>query len=675
MNSKEEGGLLTSGSDEDDDEFASGSFPKSELDIEALAEKLVLSGERKNIADEFSVSNTFLLDGDSLLLFILFNSSVDVSYGGQYLHLVYAVERFLGMLYERGAVLVIIFFENTLKLWNENPTLLLARPVIHTHLEKNSPCRVLSFPSSCHVDFQNRMNASVLCHSGEVDAKRIPAIIPLGIISCLKLEMAKIIEILRTRDDLDFTKIADLMDGRMFLKMLTLAKKEKTITVTQPVHDHYMELSRCFKKAAPLSVVTAREILGEKPEVGEADTLPIQAECISKSVLLVQKFLPDFHAPLSDNLPNLPFLKEVAWGDTDMPPDSLNKYHYHVGKEILTEKETAIRNARKPKDYWEQRIENTQKHKQKLVKFMRFYGDSLEGRDVSEQIAVVEQTIKRKKTGVSKKGELIKNKNTKKKKEEQKQRELQQFREVKEKWKLELKRFQFETVRKEITVKMKQFQDVEIQTDLLILRLCVSMKLWRKDSVSTTVSIFMDIRKLLEETREILKPRQMEKITEVLNTIGFPDILQKLKLSNNDVKRKDGESSIRFQMLHMGPHLKREYRTDPDPRINKFIPDTWQRQMFDAIDMSQSMLIVAPTSSGKTYASYYCIRKVLQMDNESVVVYVAPTKALVNQVAATVYARFNQKVMPAGKAVLGVFTRDYRENVLNSQVLIVVPEA
>ena len=39
-----------------------------------------------------------------------------------------------------------------------------------------------------------------------------------------------------------------------------------------------------------------------------------------------------------------------------------------------------------------------------------------------------------------------------------------------------------------------------------------------------------------------------------------------------------------------------------------------------------------------------------------------------NQVAATVFARYHRKQLPKGKAVYGVFTRDYRLNTLNSQV-------
>ncbi|XP_053514334.1 probable ATP-dependent RNA helicase DDX60 isoform X3 [Artibeus jamaicensis] len=153
---------------------------------------------------------------------------------------------------------------------------------------------------------------------------------------------------------------------------------------------------------------------------------------------------------------------------------------------------------------------------------------------------------------------------------------------------------------------------------------------------------------------------------------------KKANVAGDDMKEKKknkysvGIGPIRFQLQYMGHHLIRDERKDPDPRVQDFIPDTWQRELLDVVDNNESAVIVAPTSSGKTYVSYYCMEKVLKESQEGVVVYVAPTKALVNQVAATVQNRYT-KTMPDGECLCGVFTRDYRHNALNCQVLITVP--
>ncbi|XP_041483940.1 probable ATP-dependent RNA helicase DDX60 isoform X2 [Lytechinus variegatus] len=134
-----------------------------------------------------------------------------------------------------------------------------------------------------------------------------------------------------------------------------------------------------------------------------------------------------------------------------------------------------------------------------------------------------------------------------------------------------------------------------------------------------------------------------------------------------------GMTCTRFQLQFVGQWMKRDERTDKDPRVPHFIPDTWQRELLDVVDRNASALIVAPTSSGKTYASYYCMEKVLRQSDDGIVVYVSPTKALMNQVSATVYASF-KKNLPPGMHLSGVFSRDFRRNALTCQVLVTVPQ-
>ena len=52
----------------------------------------------------------------------------------------------------------------------------------------------------------------------------------------------------------------------------------------------------------------------------------------------------------------------------------------------------------------------------------------------------------------------------------------------------------------------------------------------------------------------------------------------------------------------------------------------------DELDANRSLFVVAPTSSGKTFISFHAMEKVLRASDDGVLVYVAPTKALVNQI-------------------------------------------
>jgi superfamily II RNA helicase len=128
-----------------------------------------------------------------------------------------------------------------------------------------------------------------------------------------------------------------------------------------------------------------------------------------------------------------------------------------------------------------------------------------------------------------------------------------------------------------------------------------------------------------------------------------------------------------FQLEYFGPYLEREIGSALDERV-PFRPDTWQRRVLDAIDENHSLFVIAPTSAGKTFIPFYAMKRILTNDDDGVVVYVAPTKALVNQIAAEIQARFSKSFKRPGKSVWAIHTRDYRiNNATGCQILVTVP--
>ena len=97
-----------------------------------------------------------------------------------------------------------------------------------------------------------------------------------------------------------------------------------------------------------------------------------------------------------------------------------------------------------------------------------------------------------------------------------------------------------------------------------------------------------------------------------------------------------GMTEAHFQLQHCGNLLQRDAPAVRDPRVVSFNPDLWQRSVLDVIDADASAVVCAPTSSGKTFISSYCMDRVLRQSKDGIVVFVAPTKALVNQTAAQV---------------------------------------
>lgn len=106
-----------------------------------------------------------------------------------------------------------------------------------------------------------------------------------------------------------------------------------------------------------------------------------------------------------------------------------------------------------------------------------------------------------------------------------------------------------------------------------------------------------------------------------------------------------------------------------DPRTPFFHPDPWQLELLNAADEGKSMVVATPTSSGKTFISYYICKRVMEQSDEGVVIFLVPTRTLAMQVYSEVSARF-QKNHRSGPLV-GMFMSDLQTTgVLASQIVV-----
>ncbi|KAG0438022.1 hypothetical protein DMUE_3348 [Dictyocoela muelleri] len=128
---------------------------------------------------------------------------------------------------------------------------------------------------------------------------------------------------------------------------------------------------------------------------------------------------------------------------------------------------------------------------------------------------------------------------------------------------------------------------------------------------------------------------------------------------------------LTFQMKHAGDKLERTLESQYDPRV-LFKPDGWQIKLLDIVDQNKSAVISAPTSAGKTFICYYAIEKILRKSETDCVIFCLPTKALVNQVAADIYARFN-KNFNRKLYLQGILMPDFQVVPNDCQVLITIP--
>jgi hypothetical protein len=110
--------------------------------------------------------------------------------------------------------------------------------------------------------------------------------------------------------------------------------------------------------------------------------------------------------------------------------------------------------------------------------------------------------------------------------------------------------------------------------------------------------------------------------------------------------------SNRFDYLALGPELRQEYMLPADLQ-----PEPWQLQMFAQLRQKKSLVVIAPTSSGKTMSAEYAMRISATTPGNGVGVFVLPTNALVRQAYATLST---DPFIPRNSVAM--FTSERRDN-------------
>jgi hypothetical protein len=159
--------------------------------------------------------------------------------------------------------------------------------------------------------------------------------------------------------------------------------------------------------------------------------------------------------------------------------------------------------------------------------------------------------------------------------------------------------------------------------ELQVLKIREYIREWEALSKSSSIKIDEIIWIPVEVYRtlhEICSSRHssvpgFEKIRKVLAIIGFPISATQKSSAQEDVPLENvtlpfdfpKASNLRlpypkveFQMRFCGPYMEKSLDGKEDDRV-QFIPEGWQRSVLDILDKNESVIVVAPTSAGKTF--------------------------------------------------------------------------
>uniref|UniRef100_A0A1I8AIS0 Helicase ATP-binding domain-containing protein n=1 Tax=Steinernema glaseri TaxID=37863 RepID=A0A1I8AIS0_9BILA len=540
------------------------------------------------------------------------------------------------------------------------------------HAEKSE-----SFNSLCSAI----LLSNVICEKRGFQRVYLPVSgkMPRDLINDRRILLNELSKVLRTIDlkTLKFN-ISDLHDGRMVMGIYEMLKDNKDV-LPYRVQKEYAALHDAVGLTKSVAVDTSEKLFEPIEETKEV--LLDKCELMKAHNGLLDKYIPE----------QKEYNKKATAEENDYMGVFVDNYgwpFHRVVEEIVKKPDEKITDARQ--------LKRINRQKQNLSKWYQNFSESLEGRgsnllvDFSRIPRGFATDVNGADADAAKKGKgwakPVKAKPGKPVKLSKKEQILEQSRleKLKKVIESEEKMISFATQQRGNAVyyleKLMDKLEADVSKARCFFEQAVKKAALYQDSITSVTENNLDERRIAAvEVIEKLKDcfniyyqhydeRQKSKLREIWRSLGF-DTTKK-----SDMKLDMKINMIYYQLKYGGRLV--DIQSDPakDDRVTGFSPDGWQRRMLDVVDRNHSALIIAPTSAGKTFVSYYCIEKVLRQSDEDIIVYVSPSKALTNQVCGSVYARFRNKTMSGGKSLFGTLTTEYGENVTNCQVLVTVPE-
>uniref|UniRef100_A0AC35TV20 Helicase ATP-binding domain-containing protein n=1 Tax=Rhabditophanes sp. KR3021 TaxID=114890 RepID=A0AC35TV20_9BILA len=477
--------------------------------------------------------------------------------------------------------------------------------------------------------------------------------------------------------------VGDLWDGRLIQAYYSAINNKKDI-LPYRFQAAFGELHIKCQLGASLAVDT-EEVLLEAPANDSNEPLLRSCSLIGFNKTVFDGFLNEFADKIDNALEN--GAKRSADVDNAQYFVETKKWKFKPIEENIIKHEDRNMTA------WAIRKRNRQK--QNLYKWYQNFSDSLEGRKnellvdftrtplsaVKEEPAKKEIKGKEGKDGKPKKGGKPGAKSAMSNKDKiiENQRILKLKKDIEEdKGKIQ---FALQVKANQIKTLEAVYRKLELAETKAICAFEIAQKraALYMDNASTDVNerrhsaleLVGHLKTCFSQHYENFDDKQKEKIDEYWALLGFSD---KVKNKRQQAALTLDIDLIYYQLQYAGRYIDVLSEPEKDNRVTGFAPDKWQRDMLDAVDSKNSALIIAPTSAGKTFVSYYAIEKILRSSDDDMVVYVSPSKALMNQFCGSVYARFRNKTLSGGKSLFGVLMKDFSDRVNSCQVLVTIPE-